>query len=47
MTATRTDTLFELAGVSKTYRMGEVDVPVLHDVNLQIFAGEILARARC
>ena len=35
------ETLFRLIGVSKTYHTGEVDVPVLHDVNLEIAAGAI------
>ncbi len=35
-------TLFQLSGVSKIYRMGEIDVPVLHNVDLEIFAGEML-----
>lgn len=38
---TATETLFRLSGVSKTYHTGEVDVPVLHDVNLEIAAGAI------
>jgi macrolide transport system ATP-binding/permease protein len=35
--------LIELAGVTKTYRSGELDVEVLHGVSLQVFAGEFLA----
>ncbi|QDT49487.1 putative ABC transporter ATP-binding protein [Symmachiella dynata] len=42
MATTATQTLFQLSGVSKTYRMGEVEVPVLHDVDLEIYAGEIM-----
>lgn len=34
-------TLVELADVSKTYRSGELDVPVLRDVNLTIEAGSL------
>jgi len=42
VTATDVKTLFELTDVSKIYRMGEVDVPVLHNVNLQIYESEML-----
>ena len=35
--------LIELRDVSKTYRMGEVEVPALQGVSLQIQAGEFLA----
>ena len=31
----------KLAGVKKTYHMGEVDVPVLHGVDLDIYDGEL------
>jgi len=31
-----------LRGLSKVYRTGDVDVPVLHDVNLEIFRGEVM-----
>ena len=43
MTATPPAPLIELAGVTKTYRSGELDVEVLHGVSLQIYAGEYLA----
>ena len=33
--------LLQLEDVDKTYRMGDVDVPVLHHVNLRIEAGQI------
>ncbi len=42
MTTTQTKTLFQISGVSKVYRMGEIDVPVLHQVDLDIYEGEIL-----
>ncbi len=32
----------ELSGVSKSYRAGEVDVPVLSDVDLEVEKGELL-----
>ena len=41
-TTTAAEALFRLSGVSKTYRMGEVAVPVLHDVDLEIYPGEIM-----
>jgi putative ABC transport system ATP-binding protein len=50
MTESRTESLqastvatpiLELRDVGKTYHMGDVDVPVLHDVNLRIDAGQI------
>lgn len=34
--------LFLLEDVGKVYQMGEIDVPVLHDVNMQIYRGELL-----
>ena len=34
--------LMELRGVGKIYHMGELDVPVLHDVDLDIHASELL-----
>ena len=34
--------LLELRGVCKTYRMGEVDVPVLRDLDLDVVEGELL-----
>ena len=34
--------LLSLEGIGKTYRMGEVDVPVLHQVDLAISSGEFL-----
>ena len=34
--------LYELRGVSKIYRMGEVEVPALRDVDLDVDAGESL-----
>lgn len=34
--------LLRLVNVDKTYRMGEVDVPVLHEVNLEIREGELV-----
>ena len=33
----------KLSGVKKTYRMGEVDVPVLHGIDLEIYKGELTA----
>jgi putative ABC transport system ATP-binding protein len=33
--------ILTLRGVSKTYRMGDVEVPVLHGVDLDVQAGEI------
>ncbi len=33
--------LLKLDGVSRTYEMGDVRVPVLHDVDLEISAGEL------
>src|SRR5262245_43141499 len=38
-----TPTLIELASVTKTYRNGEVEVPVLLDVALTIRSGEYVA----
>lgn len=35
--------LIELIGVSKVYEMGEVEVPALHTVDLQVFPGEYAA----
>ncbi|MCA9668008.1 MAG: ABC transporter ATP-binding protein [Myxococcales bacterium] len=35
--------MIELTGISKTYHMGEVSVPVLHGVDLTIDAGEHVA----
>jgi putative ABC transport system ATP-binding protein len=35
------ETILQLREVSKTYHMGDVEVPVLHDVNLDIHRGEI------
>lgn len=37
----RAETILELMDVDKTYRMGDVDVPVLHRVNLCVPAGQI------
>lgn len=42
MTTTKTETLIRLANVSKVYRMGEIKVPVLHDVNLTVNTGELM-----
>jgi macrolide transport system ATP-binding/permease protein len=35
--------LIELVDVSKTYRSGELDVQVLHNVSLQVYPGEFIA----
>lgn len=35
--------LIELAQVNKTYRSGEIDVKVLHDISVKIHAGEFVA----
>jgi putative ABC transport system ATP-binding protein len=35
--------LIDMQGVSKTYRMGQVKVPALRDVNLRIDSGELIA----
>ncbi len=35
--------LIEARNLSKVYRMGKVEIPALHDVNLDIFAGEYLS----
>lgn len=35
--------LIELAGISKSYRNGEVVTPVLHGIDLQVAAGEYVA----
>ena len=35
--------LIALRGVAKSYRQGDLDVPVLHDISLDIFAGEFVA----
>ncbi len=37
------ETLIEMQGVSKIYRMGQVNVPALRDVDLRIESGEITA----
>ena len=34
--------MLSLCGVSKVYQMGDVDVPVLHDVNLEIAQAEVM-----
>jgi putative ABC transport system ATP-binding protein len=42
-TATTSGTsLLQLRQVDKTYHMGQVDVPVLHGVNLDILSGELM-----
>ncbi|MGC4005729.1 MAG: ABC transporter ATP-binding protein [Pirellulales bacterium] len=41
-TSGKSDVLLHLDGVGKTYRMGEVDVPVLRDIQLPIPRGEML-----
>jgi len=43
MTSERSEALVELSAVTKTYRNGEVEVPVLLDVALTIRAGEYVA----
>jgi putative ABC transport system ATP-binding protein len=35
--------VLELSGVTKSYRLGEVDVPVLHGIDLTVGAGEMVA----
>jgi len=35
--------LIEVVAVNKTYRSGEIDVQVLHEVSLKVYAGEFLA----
>jgi len=35
--------LIELIDVTKTYRSGEIDVKVLHEISLTVYAGEFLA----
>lgn len=42
LTTTETKSLIRLSDVSKIYRMGEIDVPVLHGVNLDIDVGELM-----
>lgn len=37
-----TGSLLRLIDVDKVYRMGEVDVPVLHEVSLEILGGELV-----
>src|SRR5689334_11723764 len=39
--ATPSQPILQLRNVTKIYRMGDVDVPVLRDVDLQIQAGQI------
>src|SRR5512134_163459 len=40
-TAHGTDAVFRALGLSKTYRMGEVEVPALRGVDLELFRGEL------
>jgi putative ABC transport system ATP-binding protein len=35
--------VLELRGVTKSYRLGEVDIPVLHGIDLAVGAGEMVA----
>jgi putative ABC transport system ATP-binding protein len=42
LTATATAPLLRLQHVDKTFQMGEVSVPALRDVSLDLFAGELL-----
>lgn len=35
--------MLRVEGVSKTYRLGSVEVPVLHDINLEVEKGEFVA----
>ena len=37
------ENIIELKEVSKNYRLKNLDVPVLHDINLQVAAGEMIA----
>jgi macrolide transport system ATP-binding/permease protein len=41
--AKTTEPLIRLSGVTKTYRNGELAVPVLHGIDLEIHAGEFVA----
>ncbi len=41
-TTLATDTLLTLRGVSKVYHMGDVEVPVLHGIDLEIIDGEMM-----
>ena len=34
--------VFQVRGLTKTYRMGEVEVQALHQVDLDLFAGEFV-----
>jgi putative ABC transport system ATP-binding protein len=42
MTPTEPSHVFEVRRLAKTYRMGDVDVPALREVDLDVFEGEIL-----
>lgn len=37
----QTEAIFHICGVSKIYRMGEVEVHALRSVNLDLFEGEL------
>ena len=37
------ESFIDLAGVEKTYRMGRLDYPALHGIDLEIGAGELVA----
>ena len=36
-------TMISMEGITKTYRLGELDLPVLKDINLSIDEGEYVA----
>jgi putative ABC transport system ATP-binding protein len=38
-----TEPVFSAKGLTKTYQMGEVQVPALRKVDLELFAGELSA----
>ena len=40
--ASATPAVFQARGITKIYRMGEVDVPALREIDLDLYSGELV-----